>query len=62
MIAFAQRPSIAEVGELAVPKLIKKQMITNYSKAEHSTSSPNFGNTYVRHSTVNYGSVNAKNI
>ena len=51
---MAVQPSIAEVGELAVQKLIEKQMITNYSKAEQSTSSPNFGNTYVRHSTVNY--------
>ncbi len=42
----------AEVGELSVQKLIEKQMITNYSKAEQSMLSPNFGNTYVRHSTV----------
>jgi hypothetical protein len=32
----------------------EKKMITNYSKAEQSTSSPYFGNTFVRHSTVNY--------
>lgn len=43
-----ERTGVADVGELAVLKLIKKQMITNYSKAEQSTSSPNFGNTYVR--------------
>ena len=45
--ADTQRPSIAEVRVLAVQKLIEKQMITNYSKAEHSTSSPYIGNTYV---------------
>lgn len=29
-------------------------MFTNYSSAEQRLSSPYFGNTFVRHSTVNY--------
>jgi len=37
---------------LAVQKLIEKQMITNYSTANHRTSIPYIGNTYIRHSTA----------
>lgn len=33
----------------------EKQMITNYSSAQQRLSSPYFGNTVVRHSTVIYG-------